>query len=65
MRLPWARLEKRESSYTDVLVDLIVQRAGGGAARATATGALEACAGVAARAFAAAEVGGPPKSRGR
>ena len=60
MRLPW-RIEKREhtDSYTDTLVDLIVSRATGETAKATATGALEAAAGVVARAFAAAEVTGP------
>jgi len=55
VRLPWARVERRESSYTDTLVDLIVTRATGETAKATATGALEAAAGIVARAFAAAK----------
>ena len=37
------------SSYSDVLVDLLVSRAGGETIRATATGALEAVSGVVAR----------------
>ena len=40
VRLPWARVEKRESSYTDTLVDLIVTRASGEKAKATATGGV-------------------------
>ena len=64
MRLPWARVEGRESSYTDTLVDLIVTRASGDTAKATATGALEAASGIVARAFAAAEVSGPPELTG-
>ena len=42
MRLPWGRAEKRESNYTDTLVNLIVTKASGDTAKATATGALEA-----------------------
>ena len=64
MRIPWGRAEKRESSYTDTLVDLVVTRATGDTAKETATGALEAAAGVVARAFAAAEVTGPTELTG-
>ena len=52
--------EKRESSYTDTLVQQILSTATGASlALPTATGALETCAGVVARSFAAAEVQGP------
>ena len=51
---------RADSSYTDTLVNLIVSQAGGSIVKATATAALEAAAGVVARAFAAAEVSGPP-----
>ena len=54
------RREIRESSFTDTLVSQIVARAGGAvSARPTATGALEACAGMIGRAFSAASVEGP------
>ena len=52
--------EDRASDYTNELVSLIQQRASGKSAKATATGAIEACAGVLSRAFAAAKVDGPP-----
>ena len=64
MRWPLQRTEHRESSYTDTLVDLIVTRATGDTAKATATGALEAASGIVARAFAAAEVSGPTELTG-
>ena len=53
--------EKREGSYTDTLVQQILSSATGASlALPTATGALESCSGLVARAFAAAEVQGPP-----
>ena len=61
MKWPWQRTEQRESSYTDLLVSLSVARAGGtGTAAVGATGALQACSGAVARAFAGAVVEGPP-----
>ena len=65
MRWPWTKqpaLEQRaESSYTDVLVSYLLAQSGGQTfAYASATGALEACAGLAARAFATAEVTAAP-----
>ena len=51
--------ERDTSSYTDTLVALLVARAGGSVAKATATAALESCAGLVSRAFAAADVVGP------
>ena len=62
MRL-FRRSENRASdttSYTDALIDLIVARASGNIAKASATAALETVAGIVARGFAAAEVEGPP-----
>ena len=58
---PWgSNTEVRESSFTDALVQQIVsQAAGGTTATATATGALEAAAGIVARCFAVARVDGP------
>ena len=55
-------LETRaETSYTDTLIQALVSRARGDSlAIPHATAALEACAGVVGRAFAAAEVGGRP-----
>ena len=56
----WGRTERRESSYTDLLVSLAVSRAQGTtAASVGATGALQAVSGMVARAFAAATVNGP------
>ena len=56
---PWGRTERRESSYTDLLVQAAVSRASGTtAATVGATAALEACSGAVARAFAAADVSG-------
>ena len=53
-------VEVRESSHTDALVAQIVASAGGmSTATATATGALQASAGMVARCFAAASVDGP------
>ena len=57
---PFKRTEVRESSYTDLLVSLAVSRAGGTTtAKATATGALQAAAGLVSRCFALADVNGP------
>ena len=54
MRWPW---EKRSAPYSDGLVTLLLARAGGGeSANATTTGAVEAAASLAARAFASAKV---------
>ena len=53
--------EKRDSSYTDTLVSFLTSNAGGtSTVFPTATAALEACAGLVGRAFAACEVMGPP-----
>ena len=57
---PFKRTEVRESSYTDLLVSLAVSRAGGTTtAKASATGALQAAAGLVSRCFALADVSGP------
>ena len=57
---PWGRTEKRESSYTDLLIAAAVNRAGGTTGAAVgATSALQAAAGMVSRAFAAATVQGP------
>ena len=59
MRWPWQR-EKRDSSYTDTLIQTIVEQASGATlAKPAATGALEASASIVARCFAAADVAGP------
>ena len=59
------RREIRESSFTDALVSQIVANAGGAvSARPTATGALEACAGLIGRAFSAASVEGSGNADG-
>ena len=64
MEWPWSKSsksEKRDSSFTDTLVAQIVSGASGSTlALPTATGALEACAGLVGRSFASAEVHGPP-----
>ena len=69
MRLPWTKdhnLERRDSSYTDAIVAAIVATAGGGGnAVPTATGALESCAGLVGRCFAAASVSGLPEATTR
>ena len=66
LRWPWSTdndLERRDSSYTDALVSAITANAGGQTtAFPTATAALEACAGLVGRSFAAAEVSGPDRS---
>ena len=60
MRWPFRRSEKRESNYTDALTAHLTALAGGSSgALPTAVGALEAAAGVVARAFAAADVDRP------
>ena len=55
------KTEARESSFTDTLVSLLVQRASGSTARATATGALESASGMVGRCFANATVNGPAR----
>ena len=63
MRWPWNR-EKRESSYTDALVSLIVEQSSGATlAKPAATAALEASAAIVARCFAAADVSAPDQYR--
>ena len=58
---PFNKREKRESSFTDTLVAQILSSATGASlALPTATGALESASGLVARAFAGAEVQGPP-----
>ena len=61
MKWPWQRLERRESSYTDALVQAIIAQNSGSrtVATATATAAMESAAGIIGRSFAAADVGGP------
>ena len=57
LRVPW---ETRSESYTDTVVRAILAEAQGTSpARASATAALEACAGLVGRAFAVADVTGP------
>ena len=58
-RLMGRQIEERADSYTDTLVSLLVSGAEGKIAKATATAALEACAGLVGRAFASATVQGP------
>ena len=59
MKWPWTT-EKRQDSYTDALVSLLQQGAGGGTgASVAATGALEAASGLISRCFASAQVSGP------
>ena len=62
MNWPWSKQsEKRESSFTDALVQQILSTASGASlALPTTTGALETCSGLVGRAFASAEVQGPP-----
>ena len=63
MRWPWQRrTEKRESGgdFSDAVVRLIEAQAAGSAADASSTAAVEAASGALSRAFAAAEVVGPP-----
>ena len=56
------RTEVRESSFTDLLVSLAVSRAkGSGPAKVTATGALQAAAGLVSRCFALADVDAPAR----
>ena len=52
MKWPWKSTEKRNDSYTDALVSLLQQGAGGGTgASVAATGALEASCGLVQRCF--------------
>ena len=63
MKWPWQR-EERESSFTDTLIQTIVEQASGATlAKPAATGALEASASIVARCFAAADVAGPDEYR--
>ena len=60
MRWPWAKREKRESSFTDALVAQIQSNASGASlAHPTTIAALECAANLYARGFAAAKVQGP------
>ena len=61
MRLPWKRrLETRQGDYTDAVIALLqTQATGTSTPTESATAALEACSGLVARAFSAAEVSGP------
>ena len=65
LRWPWTLeddRERRDSSYTDALVASITANAAGQTtAFATATAALEACAGLVGRSFSACEVSGPDR----
>ena len=65
MRWPWSnKPEQRDSSYTDALVSLIVERSSGATlARPAATGALEASASIIARCFASADITAPDQFR--
>ena len=59
------KLETRDDSYSDVLIAALVSRAQGRTLSIpTATAALEACAGLTGRGFAAAEVTGRTLSPG-
>ena len=62
MRWPWTKPERRESGgdFSDAVVRLIEAQAGGTAADASSTAAVEAAAGALSRAFASAEVIGAP-----
>ena len=61
MRFPWQKPEVRESvPFTDAVVAALEAGIAGSTARATATAALEAAAGVVSRGFAAAEVENAP-----
>ena len=58
---PFNRSEKRESSYSDALIQQILSSSGGSVGpQPISTGALEFCAGLVGRAFASASVEGPP-----
>ena len=58
MRWPWQNVETRAVGYSDDLLAYLTRRADGDGATAdtTATAALESCAGLTGRLFAAAEV---------
>ena len=62
MRWPWRARETRDSGgdFTDAVVRLIEAQAAGTAADASSTAAVEAAAGALSRAFASAQVEGPP-----
>ena len=57
MRWPWSKPETRAAApYSDAIVSAILARATGGTASASTTGAVEAAASLAARAFASAKL---------
>ena len=58
MNWPW-KSEKRNDSYTDLLVSYALSRANATGAAPAATGALEAASGIVSRCFAAADVSAP------
>ncbi len=62
MRWPWQRRERRDSGgdFSDAVVRLIEAQAAGAVADASSTAAVEAASGALSRAFASAEVVGPP-----
>ena len=62
MRWPWQKTEHRESGgdFADAVVRLIAAQAAGSAADAASTAAVEAASGALSRAFASAQVEGPP-----
>ena len=66
MMWPWKRLETRQSSYTDALIQAIVGENAGSRTTATptATAAVECASGIIGRAFAAADVAGPDNVTG-
>ena len=61
MRWPWQNVETRAVGYSDDLLAYLTRRADGDSAigETTATGALESCAGITGRLFAAADVSAP------
>lgn len=60
-RWPWSRETRQQSSYTDTLIQTLVNQASGQpVATPLATAALEAAAGAVGRAFASAEPEGSP-----
>ena len=62
MRWPWSKPESREAvgGYTGIISALIGAQAAGTTQQASATAALEACAGALSRSFMAAKVEAPP-----
>ena len=62
MRWPWSKRERRDSGgdFSDAVVRLLEAQAAGTAGDASSTAAVEAASGALSRAFASAEVVGPP-----